>query len=230
MDNKKDTGDSIEVIIYTDPLCCWSAALQPHINSLIENLDAAINIRYCLAGMIPDWNSFTDPLNSVIKPAQMGPVWMEAKYITNTEIDDSIWITDPPSSSFPPCIAIKTAGLQSKEAEVAMLLALREAVTKRGLNISKEAVLSKVAHELAVEFPTLFDVNQFRKEYNQPASRDALRKDMNEIKLHRITRFPTLIIKKKGYQSTMITGYRPYDVLLSAFSYLNSKQKVSSAT
>lgn len=222
MDHTANAEDPIEVVVYTDPLCCWSAALQPHINKLREDLKAPIQFRYCLAGMISDWNSFADPINSIMKPAQMGPVWMEAKYITGAEVDDSIWVKDPPSSSFPACIAVKTAGLQSKESEEKMLFALRDAVMKNGLNISKESVLSKVAKDLAAEYPD-FNVDRFRKEYNQLESRDELRKDMNEVKFHRIGRFPTLAIRKKGFQTVMVTGYRPYDVLLSAFSYLEGK-------
>jgi putative protein-disulfide isomerase len=221
MDYTMNTEDPIEIVVYTDPLCCWSAALQPHINRLREELKVPINLRYCISGMIADWNSFTDPINSIQKPAQMGPVWMEAKHITGAEIDDSIWVKDPPSSSFPASIAIKTAGLQSPEAEEKMLFALRDAVMKKGLNISKNTVLSKVANDLAIEFPELFNVKRFIKEYNQSECRDSLRKDMNEVKQHHIGRFPTLTVRKNGYQSIMITGYRPYDVLLSAFSYLN---------
>jgi len=220
MDKNEHTGDPIEVVVYTDPLCCWSAALQGHIEKLTDDIDAPLNFRYCLAGMIPDWTSFSDPINSVAKPAQMGPVWMEAKHITGTKIDDSIWVTDPPSSSFPACIAIKTACLQSKEAEEKMLFALRKAVMENGLNISKDTVLSQIANDLAIEFPDLFDVKRFRKEYNQEKSREELRKDMNEVKFHRIGRFPTLAIRRRGYQTMMVTGYRPYDMLLSAFSYL----------
>src|SRR5690554_2895781 len=98
MKNMKDTRDPIEIVVYTDPLSCWSAALQTHINRLKEDLAETINFRYCMAGMIPDWKSFADSVNTITKPIQMGPVWMEAKYITKTEIDDSIWIKDPPSS------------------------------------------------------------------------------------------------------------------------------------
>jgi len=222
MENTANIEDPIEVVVYTDPLCCWSAGLQPHINKLREDIEAPIQFRYCLAGMISDWNSFSDPMNSVTKPAQMGPVWMEAKYITGAEVDDSIWVTDPPSSSLPACIAAKTAGLQSKELEEVMLFALRDAAMKRGMNISKEAVLIKVAEEVSAEFPA-FDLERFKKEYNQVESRDNLRKDMNEVKFHRIGRYPTLAIRKKGFQTVMITGYRPYEVLLSAFSYLQNE-------
>lgn len=213
------TEDAIEIVVYTDPLCCWSAALQSHIDRLKGDLN--VEIRYCLAGMVPDWKSFTDPLNSVTKPIQMGPVWMEAKYITGTAIDESIWVKDPPTSSFPACIAVKTAGLQSKEAGDKMLFALRDAVMSRGLNISKEDVLLKIAKGVASEFPDLLDLARFKKEYNQGESRDELRKDLNEVKQHRIGRFPTLKFRKKGQKTLMITGYRTYEELLSVFSHLH---------
>jgi|SRR5690554_2774169 len=222
MEHTVNAENPIEVVVFTDPLCCWSAALQPHINKLKEDITEPIQFRYCLAGMIPDWNSFSDPINSIIKPAQMGPVWMEAKYITGADVDDSIWVKDPPSSSFPSCIAVKTAGLQSKETEERMLFALRDAVMKKGLNISKESIISEVAKELVIELPD-FNIERFRKEYNQLESRDELRKDMNEVKSHRIGRFPTLAIRKKGFPTVMVTGYRPYEVLLSAFSYLQKE-------
>lgn len=211
------TGDPIEVVVYTDPLCCWSAAFQPHINKLTEDLNAPISFRYCLAGMISDWKSFSDPINLIAKPAQMGPVWMEAKYITGTDFNDSIWVTDPPTSSLPACIAVKTAGLQSKELGEKLLFSLRSAVMKEGLNISKEIVLLKVAKDLAAE-STDFNLIRFQKEYNQQESRNELRKDMDEVRFHRIGRFPTLAIRRHGFQTIMVTGYRPYEVLLSAFS------------
>jgi putative protein-disulfide isomerase len=43
----------------------------------------------------------------------MGPEWMQAGRIAGLMVADKIWITDPPSSSFPACIAVKCAEDQS---------------------------------------------------------------------------------------------------------------------
>jgi len=221
MVNNASAADQINVVFYTDPLCCWSAALQPHIDRLKEEFSEKLTVRYCMAGMIPSWQTFKDPMNSVNKPSQMGPVWMEARHITGTEIDDQIWVKDPPDSSLPACIAVKAAELQSVEAGEKMLFALREAVMTRSLNIAKDTVLSTVADKLEEEHPAIFNAHRFKKDYNQTASRDKLRADLDEIKIHKIGRFPTMLIRKEGYKTLMITGYRPYDVLISAFSNFN---------
>jgi|SRR5690606_15872864 len=218
--NEKNAEDRIEVLCFTDPLCCWSAALQPHLEKLKEEFPGHIHIRYCMSAMIPDWKTYHDPLFSVQKPIQMGPVWMEARYTTGADINDQVWVTDPPSSSFPPCLAVKTAEMQSLEAGERMLFALREAIMKKGLNIAKESVISEVAEELSMHMGGEFDLDRFRREYNQTESRDLLRRDLKEVKLHQVGRFPTLIVRKKGSKSVMLTGYRPYETLASAFEYL----------
>lgn len=221
MIENKRAADQIEVVFYTDPLCCWSAALQQHIDKLKEELSGKLSFRYCMAGMIPSWQTFKDPMNSIDKPSQMGPVWMEARHITGADIDDQVWVKDPPASSLPACIAVKAAELQSVEAGEKMLFALRDAVMKHSLNIAKDAVLSEVADKLGEKHPEIFDATRFKKDYNQTASRNKLREDLNEIKIHKIGRFPTMLIRKDGYKTLMITGYRPYDVLISAFSHFN---------
>ena len=218
--NEKNAEDRIEVLCFTDPLCCWSAALQPHLEKLKEEFPGHIHIRYCMSAMIPDWKTYHDPLFSVQKPIQMGPVWMEARYTTGADINDQVWVTDPPSSSFPPCLAVKTAEMQSLEAGERMLFALREAIMKKGLNIAKESVISEVAEELSMHMGGEFDLDRFRREYNQTESRDLLRRDLKEVKLHQVGRFPTLIVRKKGSKSVMLTGYQPYETLASAFEYL----------
>lgn len=220
MSDNKNAGDRIEVLCFTDPLCCWSAALQPHLEKLKNEFPGNIHIRYCMSAMIADWNTYNDPLFSVQKPIQMGPVWMEARHTTGADIHDHIWVSDPPSSSFPACLAVKTAEIQSSQAADQMLFALREAVMKKGLNIAKESVISAVAEELAALMPGEFDLERFKREYNQSECRNLLRQDLKEVKLHQVGRFPTLIVRKKGYQSVMLTGYRPYETLVSAFEYL----------
>ena len=220
MSNEKNAEDRIEVLCFTDPLCCWSAALQPHLEKLKAEFHGNIHIRYLMSAMIPDWKTYHDPLFSVQKPIQMGPVWMEARHTTGADINDQIWVTDPPSSSFPPCLAVKTAEIQSPQAGERMLFALREAVMKKGLNIAKESIISGVAEELSSLMPGEFDLDLFKREYNQGESRNLLREDLREVKIHQVGRFPTLIVRKKGQKTIMMTGYRPYESLASAFEYL----------
>ena len=59
-------------------------------------------------------------------------------------IDDRIWVEDPPTSSYPACIAIKAAELQSAEAADLYLGWLRHAVMTQRRNIARREVLLEV--------------------------------------------------------------------------------------
>lgn len=212
--------DQVAIVCYTDPLCCWSWGLQPQLQRLLAE-HPGISIEYRMGGLIPDWTSFSDPLNSIFKPAQMGPMWMQASHLTGRKIDDLIWVKDPPSSSYPACIAVKTAALQSAEAEALMLESLSEAVMTRCQNISKIKVLAAVAEKLGDTYPEVFDTARFRKDYNGTESREAFRQDLNEVKLQKVGRFPTLTITNGSQSGVRITGFRPYEALLEAINQVN---------
>src|SRR5690606_17166903 len=97
--------------------------------------------RYRMGGLLPSWNNFNDPMNDVSRPIQMGPIWADVKHRSGMPINNMVWINDPPDSSYPACIAVKCASLQSPDAAEAYLRKTREAVMVDGKNISKQNVL-----------------------------------------------------------------------------------------
>jgi putative protein-disulfide isomerase len=204
----------VKIDFYTDPLCCWSWAFDQHWRKLLDEYGQVIEYRYIMCGMIPDWNTYADPVNSVSKPIHMGPVWMHASEVTKVKINYSLWHEDPPSSSFPPCIAVKAAGLQSPIAEDAYLFALRKAMMEDGANISKQEVLLSIAEDLEL---TDFDFEKFYMDWKHPRSREAFRKDRQKARFHSIGRFPTLTFTKPEGKEMIITGYRPYEALHDVF-------------
>jgi predicted DsbA family dithiol-disulfide isomerase len=171
-----------------------------------------------MGGLIPAWNNFNDEVNFVSRPIQMGPVWMHAGQVGGVPIYHRIWMEDPPSSSYPACIAFKAAELQSPLAAEKYLRLLREAVMLHGQNISKKQVLSELAFQLSSEPLLDFDVNRFEEDMINDKALEFFRKDMQEVNNHNLNRFPTLIFRHPPQQAIMITGYRPYEVLLDAFN------------
>jgi predicted DsbA family dithiol-disulfide isomerase len=167
-----------------------------------------------MGGLLPSWKNFNDSVNSIGKPIQMGPEWLHAKYVSGVEIDDRLWITDPPASSFPGCIAVKAAELQSKDFGSLYLSLLRESVMLKSRNIARTEVLLELAAVLASSNP-FFDVPTFRNDLNG-RGRDAFRSDWQEVKYLGITRFPTLVFKRAGRQSLLLSGFQSYDNLLKA--------------
>jgi putative protein-disulfide isomerase len=218
-------ADRINIVYYTDPLCCWSWAFEPHWHRFLAAFSEQISYRYCMGGLIPDWDKFSDPMNSVSRPIQMGPVWMEAKHMTGVEIDDTLWMRDPPSSSYPACIAVKTAGLQSFDSGELYLKHLRRAVMTEGKNIAKPEVLLEIAEQTSRLYPERFNVVTFKKAFNSEASRQAFRDDLSKIRYNKIGRFPTLTMSRPDGKGIMITGFRPFEALVEAFRQVLPEHK-----
>jgi predicted DsbA family dithiol-disulfide isomerase len=209
---------ALEVVYYTDPLCCWSWAFEPHWRRLCAELSGALDCRYRMAGMIADWGSYSDPLNSVSRPLQMGPIWREAQHLTGVSVDDRIWMEDPPASSYPACLAVKAAELQSAEAADLYLRRLRAAVMTQRRNIARREVLLELADEVAAAAPDRLDADRLRRDLDGPAAREALREDIKEARYRGIGRFPTLTLCLPGGTGIVLVGYRPYEALLSALA------------
>jgi predicted DsbA family dithiol-disulfide isomerase len=212
-------ADQLEIVFYTDPLCCWSWAFEPQWRKLRYEFEGEFLWRYCMGGLIPSWKNFNDTANFVSRPIQMGPVWMEASHNSGMKIESSIWAEDPPASSYPACIAVKCASGQSFEAGEKYLRMLREAVMLHKKNIARVEVLTEIAGELS-QLIHGFDVQKFKDYLSNDNGLEAFRKDLQEVQNLNISRFPSLIIRKPNQPSLILTGYRPYPVLLEAMKQI----------
>lgn len=205
--------DRVVVTYYTDPLCCWSWAFEAPWKQFLEAYGHRVDCRYVMCGMITDWKTFSDPVNSVSAPLQMGPLWMHAAAVTHTTMDYGIWHTDPPASSYPACIAVKKAFLQSVRAGELYLHGVRKAVMNERRNIARPEVLVAVAKELATEHPGVFSLFNFKKLASDVAAREAFRADLQKAAFHKIGRFPTVTFLTGNGRGLAITGYRPFERL-----------------
>lgn len=211
-------SEKIELVYYTDPLCCWSWALEPRWRKFVFLYREHISWRYCLSGLIPDWNNFFDEANSITRPAQLGPIWMEAQMASGMPIASAVWHVSPPSSSFPACIAVKCACLQSSEIGELYLRRVREAIMIERRDISKSDVLMNIARRLANEVPGL-DLEQFTSHYKGPVGADAFRKDWLEARGLGITRYPTITMSVGGGR-VMVSGYSAFATLRNALLHV----------
>lgn len=222
---EQSTADRVEITFYTDPLCCWSWGFEPQWRRLQYEFGDQIVVRNVMGGLLPSWKNYNDPVYSVSRPMQMGSVWLEAGRVSGMPMSDTLWVTDPPASSYPACIAVKCAELQSAEAGKIYLRMLREAVMINGQNIAKQEVLTRLAHQLADTYPGLLQTDRFEADLTGDIGVEAFRKDWQETQNRNITRFPTLILKSVGKPAIMLTGYRPYPVLLDAIRQIAPDMK-----
>jgi len=195
--------------------------MQPQWKKLLNDLQGLdVRVTYKMGGLLPSWKHFNDTVNSIQKPVQMGPEWMHARALSGAIINDLIWITDPPASSFPACIAVKCAELQSAEIGANLLHLLQEAVMTKSLNIAKGDVLLEVASSLPAVHPE-FDLSRFRKDLFGEKAKEAFRRDFREFKYLNVSRLPTILFKSPDKGSILVSGYQSYETLKNVFSKLD---------
>lgn len=213
-----EAAPSIEVTYYTDPLCCWSWAMEPHWRRLCREFGAQLTWRYRMGGLLADWQSYEDPLNSVSRPAQMGPLWYQASSASGVPIDARIWEDDPPATSYPACVAVKAAERQGAEMGEVYLRRLREAVMRERRNPARRAVLLELADEVAdmSSATTPLSVDRFRDDLDSPGVLESFRDDLKDTRYRGIGRFPTLIFRPAVGRNVAVVGYRTYQMLRDA--------------
>lgn len=203
----------IRVVYYTDPLCCWSWAFEKEWQQLRSTFGQAITWQYCMGGLLPAWDNYYDAENSISKPMQMGPMWMLAAQLTGVVICHDLWVKDPPASSYPACIAVKSAALQSPAAEERYLTLLREVCMVQGQNITKAEVLFEVADKVTGDKAIDFDIDLFKQHFLGEEGMDAFRKDLQQVKYRGINRFPSLLINNNAGKARLITGYQTFETI-----------------
>jgi putative protein-disulfide isomerase len=211
----------IDVTYYTDPLCSWSWAFEAVWRRLRYELADRITWRYALGGLLPDWKNFNDPIRSVSRPTQMGPLWYEVRHLTGMPVDERIWYEDPPASSYPASVAVKAAALQGRAVEEAALRRLREAVFLERRNIARREVLLDVLigdDELAGDPGLRLDPGRFRLDLSGEEALSAFREDLKEAAYHNIGRFPAFVLRGPEGKAVALVGYRPYSVFREALA------------
>jgi len=139
---------------------------------------------------------------------------MHAAQLTGRSIDHHLWVKDPPVSSYPACIAVKSAELQSAKAGIACFKRLQQAAMLEGKNISSWPVIKGIAQELTTTYPS-FDLKQFTVDYEGEGI-NAFRDDLALIGQYRITRFPTLMIYQREGKGIILPGFRRFEGMLEA--------------
>jgi putative protein-disulfide isomerase len=144
------TGLAAHLVYVTDPLCsgCW--ALEPAWRRLVGRYPNA-SIAYVYGGLLPSWDGFSDRAAGITSPADVAPHWDAVAEASGQPIDSRVWITDPPASSFPACIAAIAVRLVVPEQEGRYLRRLRELVFLEGRNIARTEVLREALRSVEVD-------------------------------------------------------------------------------
>jgi predicted DsbA family dithiol-disulfide isomerase len=209
----------VQITYYTDPLCSWSWAFEPQWRRLRYLFGEQLQWAYCMGGMIADWQQYSDPLNDVSRPVQMGPQWFQVRTLSGMPIEERIWFEDPPGSSYPACIAVKAAERQGARQGELYLRRVREAVMVERRNVARGEVLTTIAEEVA-HVDSEFDLHRFQLDLETQVSAEAFRQDLQQTRYREIGRFPALAITTAAGQGVLLIGYRPYAALYNALMHV----------
>jgi predicted DsbA family dithiol-disulfide isomerase len=120
----------VHTYYYTDPACPWSWALEPALRKLSYELAGSLSVTYVMCGMA---RQFGDPLPIV---AEM----LEAADRSGMPVDARLWLSAPPRSSHPACLAVKAVSEQGDPGPY--LRRVREGLMCRGRKLdSTDALL-----------------------------------------------------------------------------------------
>lgn len=221
-------SEEVRAEFWVDPLCCWSWAIEPELRRLRERLGAALAWRYRLGGMIEAWQRYSDPLNSVSMPSQMGPLWLHARRVTGAALNDRVWVDDPPASSYPASLAVKAAELQSREHGETFLRDVWKALMVEGKNVSSRKILVSIAEELeqaACGGSVAFCAARFVEDLSGEEAVASFRRDLQEAAYRRIGRFPAIVLRRPASSRGLILfGFRRYPELLRAVEALRQER------
>ena len=127
----------IHTYYYTDPACPWSWALEPAVRKLSHEFAGSLTVTYVMCGMARE---FGDPRPLV------GDM-LEAADRSGMPVDARLWLSAPPRSSHPACLAVKAASEQGDPGPY--LRRLREGLMCRRRKLDSTDALLEEARAVA---------------------------------------------------------------------------------
>ncbi len=201
--NSRKIDTQFEILYFTDPICstCWS--IQPQLRKLKMDYPNNLNIKYMMGGLLPSWKNFDR--GGIKKPEDVVGHWKDVYLQSGMPIDGSIWIEEPPDSSYPPSIAFKAAQLQDIDKAIIFLRRMNEIVFLENKNIARVDVIIKAAYDAGL------DVARLLRDVNNKAL-NLFYKDLNYAKSLEIDILPTFVFKVSGEIKDYLYGAQTYEI------------------
>jgi predicted DsbA family dithiol-disulfide isomerase len=205
----------VKIVYYTDPICssCWG--IEPQLRKLKLEYGDYIDIDYRMGGLLPDWSYNS---GGISKPSDVALHWDEASLHYEMPIDGNVWIEDPLDSSYPSCIAMKAAQIQSKEKAIKFMRILREKLYLEKKNIAKWENIATAAQLAGL------DLNQLKADYGGKA-KILFQEDLTYGRMLGVRGFPTLFFSDGNNNQLTVYGSKPYSSYENAIVALYPEAK-----
>lgn len=211
-----DLGTPLQVFEFTDPTCTWCWGSEPVMRALEWRFGDLIDTDYIVGGLMKNVNDFTSGptkiADSVDEINQMlAQQWLHAsnEHRMPFNQDDFILYDEHNNSSYPLCIAYKSAQYQSRQDAKCFLRKLREAIAFEGLQATRTDVMLKLAEECKLDIGMLL---------SDLKGKDGLRgfaDDMDARQAYGIQGLPSYLIRIDE-KELILQSFQTYDTLVKA--------------
>jgi len=96
----------IHASYYTDPACPRSWGAEPSLRRLLVEFGEGVEITYVMSGLAREFGA----------PESLVAEWLDVAEASGMPVDPRLWLSSPPRSSYPACMAVKAASEQGLDA------------------------------------------------------------------------------------------------------------------
>ena len=192
----------IRIVFYTDPICIWSWAFEPHWMRLVESIGGQVQFNIKMGGLVyPEAQLVHSPFRS----SKEAIIFCEqVVHQTGVEYAPTLWLTNDVQSSYPSCIAFNSVVEEGFESQIRFLRRLRQEYHIFGRNFMIEKDFHDLIKDLRIDLRKFQSFWQSGKAYNEflvsLASNNA----------QGIHSFPTISAHTKGKTPVFFHGYHHF--------------------
>jgi putative protein-disulfide isomerase len=201
---------AVNASYYTDPADSWSWALEPVVRKLEVFFGPSLRFVYVMGGLAREFG----------QPAPIAGSWLDAAAQSGMPVDPRLWLTDPPHSSYPACLAVKAAAEQGEGVVGAYLRRLREGFACERRKLDSADALVDVARSV----PEL-DAQRFRSDLQSHAIVEHFGADIERAEAVPVeasapgserVRLPSIEFRGEDGAAHGVYGLQPYEAYRDA--------------
>jgi len=183
-------SSSVEIVHFADPWCWWSWGLEPVLQRLREVYGDALTVTYRMAGEFHDLAAW---MHEYGVDATTTVDWIrESIAVMGNPVRPDYYARSGVKSTFPACLAVKAAQLQSEELAAKYFRRLMEAYMLE-CRPASHGELANLAAEVGL------DGNRIRRDMESPPVREAFDED-RRVMADLEANFLSLVVRTPGRQ------------------------------
>jgi predicted DsbA family dithiol-disulfide isomerase len=217
-----DKQMKVTIDYFTDPICVWSYASEPTVQSLLTQYRDKVDFRFRSLPILDRIVGEERPGERYRSPEDMQESWNKARSAMGIDIDPSVWQENPPHSSWPANRAMKAAFRQGFDEGNRFTQLLRKAFMTEKRNPSDLETLKEMAERAGL------DAGRFYTDMTDNAAdlEKEVTNDRAEAMARCINDTPTLVMHSEDENEVIASGMLDYDVCSRAIRSLMGERVI----